>query len=56
MPGSQRYNDYTDQILEECVRWLQSSGLTQQNAAKEYMIPISTIKNKLAGKHTKSVG
>ena len=36
VPGSRRYKDYTDDMLEECVRRVKSGDLTQRNAAKEY--------------------
>ena len=56
IPGSRRYKDYTEEMLEECVRRIKSGNLTQRDAEKEYSIPRSTIKNKLSGKHLKPVG
>ena len=55
VPGSCRYKDCTDKMLEECVQRVKSGNLTQRNAEKEYKISKSTVKNKLAGKHPKSV-
>ena len=56
IPGSRSYVDYTEEMLEECVRRVKSSNLTQRDAEKECNIPRSTIKNKLSGKHPKAVG
>ena len=54
--GSRSYKDYTDDKLEECLRRIRSGDLSQRDAEKEYKIPHSTLKNKLAKLHGKSVG
>ena len=54
--GARRYKDYSNEKLEECLREVKRSALTQRAEAKVFNIPRSTIKNKLAGKHSKPVG
>ena len=54
--GARRYQDYTDENLEECLDKIKTGKLTQRVAASTYNIPRSTLKNKLKNKHTKTVG
>ena len=53
--GARRYQDYTDENLEECLDKIKTGKLTQRVAASTYNIPRSTLKNKLKNKHTKTV-
>ena len=53
---ARNYKDYTDDKLDECITRIRSGNLSQRNAEKEYKIPRSTIKNKLAGNHKKTIG
>ena len=54
--GARCYKDYSNEKLEECLREVKRGALTQRAAAEVFNIPRSTIKNKLAGKHSKPVG
>lgn len=54
--GSRSYADYSEEKLDECLRRIKSGDLSQRNAAREYKIPRSTLKNKLKGIHKKRVG
>ncbi|XP_046666758.1 uncharacterized protein LOC124358507 [Homalodisca vitripennis] len=54
--GSRPYANYSSETLEECLRAIRSKEITQRAAEETYGIPRSTIKNKLAGKHSKPKG
>ena len=54
--GARRYKDCSNEKLEECLHEVKHSAFKQSAAAKVFNIPRSTIKNKLAGKHSKPVG
>lgn len=54
--GSRPYANYSAESLEECLRAIRTKQLTQRAAEKKYGIPRATIKNKLAGKHSKPKG
>lgn len=55
-PGTRRYQDYTEQHLEECLRRIKRGEITQRQAEKEYNIPRRTLTNKLGGKHKGKTG
>ena len=48
--------EYTQDELDECLRQIRTGKLSQRDAEKQYNIPRSTLKNKLKGAHSKSVG
>lgn len=54
--GSRQYANYSVEVLIECLQEINCGRMTQRAAAATYKIPRSTIKNKLKGKHSKSVG
>ena len=54
--GARRYKDYSIEKREECLHEVKRGALTQHVASKVFNIPRNTIKNKLAGKHSKPVG
>lgn len=54
--GTRAYINYSPEVLEECLQNVISRKMTQREAEKHFGIPRSTIKNKLKGKHPKSVG
>lgn len=58
-PGTRRYgskSNYTLAVLEECLEKVRSGILSAYAAAKEYKIPINTIKNKIKNRHIEKVG
>ena len=55
-PGNRRYQDYSDEHLQECLQRIRSGDLSTRAAAMKYNIPRSTLMNKLKDKHPKPVG
>lgn len=57
--GIRRYgtkSNYTTEHLQEAIDKIKSGQMGQREAAKQYNIPRSTLKNKLAGRYNKAVG
>lgn len=54
--GTRPYVNYSHEKLEECLEAIRAHQITQRQAEQRFGIPRSTIKHKLAGKHTKKVG
>lgn len=54
--GKQTYQAYSAQDLETCLDDVTSGKLSIRKAASLYNIPRTTIKNKIEGKHGKSIG
>ena len=54
--GTQTYQAYTTESLEQCLQNVTNGNLSMRKAAEIYKIPHATIKNKLEGKHSKGVG
>ena len=52
----QTYQAYTTKSLEQCLQNVTNGNLSMRKAAEIYKIPHATIKNKLAGKHSKGAG
>jgi len=48
--------DYLASNLEECLQDIRDKKILQCKASEKYNIPWSTIKNKLKGQHSKTVG
>lgn len=49
-------SNYTLADLEECLQKVRSGTLSAYTAAKDYKIPINTIKNKIQNRHIENVG
>ena len=51
-----RYRMYDTDNITEAVRVISNKLVTVKEASKFYKIPISTLKDKVRGKHPRSVG
>ncbi|KAK3933121.1 Jerky protein homolog-like [Frankliniella fusca] len=54
--GARTYADYANEKLGEALQKIKAGQLSQRQAALTYNIPRSTLKYKLKGLHSKSVG
>lgn len=54
--GSRRYQNYTSEMLQNAVDGVKNGQMSLRKAAEMYGINRQTIKNKLVGKHSKTVG
>lgn len=55
-PGSRKYQDYTEDKLNECLEAIRSGEMSQRQAEAHFKICRSTIKNKLKNLHSSSPG
>ena len=55
--GSRNYkNGYTEDDLKDAVRKVQVNSMSLRKASKTYNIPLGTLRNKVIGAHSRSVG
>lgn len=54
MPGSRNYKNYTEETLLKAVQ--ECKTVPVKDVAEIYGIPIRTLRNKVKGLHTKTVG
>nr|XP_049693406.1 uncharacterized protein LOC126053967 [Helicoverpa armigera] len=55
-PGSRRYKDYEDNLLNVAVELVKNKNLTSYQAEKQFGIPRRTIVNKVKMLHMKKIG
>ncbi|CAG5011568.1 unnamed protein product [Parnassius apollo] len=55
-PGSRRYKDYEDNLLNIAVELVKNKNISSYEAEKQFGIPRRTIANKVKLKHMKKIG
>ena len=56
VPGKRTYMSYLESQLQAALQDLRNGTLTQRQASAHYGIPRSTLRSKIRGKHSQSVG
>ncbi|CAI6369314.1 unnamed protein product [Macrosiphum euphorbiae] len=54
--GTRAYQNNKPEVLEACLRGIQSKVMSQRKASEHFKIPRSTIKNKLKKNHGNNIG